>query len=402
MLYEMRPHRTTPAHTGEDLAELVCSNSLKSDSMDTAAGLLKAELRLNGSLLMQIAEECRVPAGAALAVDRELFAAKTTARLSSHPNIVIKREEVTAIPAERPVILACGPLASDKISEAVMGIAKEALHFVDAISPVISADSVDISKGWFAGRYGKGGDDYFNLPMCREQFDIFYKALMSADIVQPHGFEDAKVFERCMPVEVMAARGIQTLLFGPMRPVGLPDPATGEIPYAVVQLRLENKDRTAYNIVGFQTKMTIPAQKTVLRLIPGLDNAEFLRYGTIHRNTYVNAPDCLNTDLSLKEAPGVYMAGQITGVEGYLESMASGITAAMQVEAASKGQPAVAFHPETAFGALQRHTRGEFGAEYTPGDFHFGMLPALAQKVRKKSARKALYSERALEHYKQV
>ena len=398
-LYEMRPLRATPAHNGGDLAELVCSNSLKSERLDTASGLLKAELRLNRSVLMDVAEMCRVPAGAALAVNRSLFAAEATSRLSNHPNIVIKREEAAHIPEERPVILACGPLASENISGAIRDITEGALYFVDAISPIVSAESVDMSKGWFAGRYGKGGDDYLNLPMNSGQFDIFYETLISADLVKLHPFEDAKAFERCMPIEMMAARGKETLLFGPMRPVGLPEPATGRVPYAVVQLRLENKERTAYNIVGFQTKMTIPAQETALRLIPGLENAEILRYGSVHRNAYVNAPASLNADLSLKGARGVYLAGQITGVEGYLESMASGIIAAMQVEAAAERRSPVAFRPETAFGALQKHTEGKFGAEYAPGSFHFGMLPPLTQKARGKNERKLAYSKRALEYY---
>ncbi|MDR0453179.1 MAG: methylenetetrahydrofolate--tRNA-(uracil(54)-C(5))-methyltransferase (FADH(2)-oxidizing) TrmFO [Deferribacteraceae bacterium] len=398
-LFEMRPGKTSPAHTGGDLAELVCSNSLKSDNLDTGAGLLKAELKLRGSLLMDIAEKRRVPAGAALAVDRTLFAADATARISEHPDIVIKRGEVTDLPTERPAILACGPLASESISDTLMNVTKGALYFIDAISPVISAESIDMTRGWFAGRYGKGGDDYLNLPMSREQFDLFYDALVSADLINPHHFENIKAFERCMPVEVMAARGKKTLLFGPMRPVGLSDPKTGGLPYAVVQLRFENKEGAAYNIVGFQTKMTVSAQKTTLRMIPGLENAEFLRYGAVHRNSYVNAPECLNADMSLKGEPGIYLAGQITGVEGYLESMASGIITAMQTEAAVKCLPPVVFHPETAFGALQKHTQGEFGAEYTPGNFHFGMLPPLQQKTHKKSDRKTAYSERALRHY---
>ncbi|MDR2870194.1 MAG: methylenetetrahydrofolate--tRNA-(uracil(54)-C(5))-methyltransferase (FADH(2)-oxidizing) TrmFO [Deferribacteraceae bacterium] len=395
-LVEMRPLASSPAHVSAQLAELVCSNSLKSESLDTGAGLLKFELRHYGSLLMQVADMAKVPAGAALAVDRELFAAEVTRRIKAHPNITVENAVQQTIPAA-PAILACGPLAHDSIAAEILQLTGGALHFVDAISPVIAADSVDMGKAFFAGRYGKGGDDYLNLPMEEAEFDCFYAALMAADTVAAHAFEDEKVFESCMPIEAIAARGRETLLYGPMRPVGLTNPHTGRRPFAVVQLRLENRERTAYNIVGFQTKMSIPAQKLVLRLIPGLEDADFLRFGTIHRNTYVDAPACLDASQMLIAREGVFMAGQITGVEGYLESMASGIMAAMQLCAHLNGCDAISFHPETAFGSLQRHIAGEFSTPYTPSNFHFGMVPPLAERVRGKSKRKEAYSQRAIE-----
>lgn len=398
-LMEMRPQYTTPAHVSGHLGELVCSNSLKSDSLDTAAGLLKAELRIHGSLLMEASEICRVPAGSALAVDRDAFGEEITRRITEHPRITVERTRVTDIP-DGYAILACGPLADEKISDKISLITGGKLHFIDAISPVIASDSIDMNKAFFAGRYGKGGDDYLNLPMSEDEFEGFYEALISAETVKAHEFEDEKVFEKCMPIEVIASRGKKTLLFGPMRPVGLTDPRTEKRPFAVVQLRLENRERTAYNIVGFQTKMTIPAQKRVLSLIPGLEKAEFYRYGTIHRNTYIDAPACLNGNQELKALGCVFMAGQITGVEGYLESMASGIMAAIQLYRKMNGEKSVIFDSETSFGALQRHIQGEFGGkDYSPSNFHFGMLPPLESKVRKKSDRKLAYSERALKKY---
>jgi methylenetetrahydrofolate--tRNA-(uracil-5-)-methyltransferase len=329
-----------------------------------------------------------------LAVDRELFSQEVTNMLSSHPNIEIIREELLS--ADENTIIAAGPLASGGLMDWLHDVTGEQLHFVDAISPVISADSIDMEKAFFAGRYGKGGDDYLNLPMTEVEYDRFYDALMSADTVRAHLFEDEKVFEKCMPVEVMAARGKKTLLFGPMRPVGLRD-KEGHRPFAVVQLRHENREGSAYNIVGFQTKMTIGAQKEVLKLIPGLENAEFLRYGAIHRNTYINAPVALNADFSLKGLPGVYMAGQITGVEGYLESAASGIMAALFMERSLCNLEMPKFPAETAFGALISHIKGEFGGgSYSPGSFHFGMLPLPEERIRNKEERKLFYHQRGL------
>lgn len=401
-LYEMRPLNSSPAHTTENLAELVCSNSLKSDSEDSAAGLLKAELRLYDSLLMKVAEECRVPAGSALAVDRDAFGQIATRLVSEHPQINVIRQEADFIGNEGYTVLATGPLASDKIISALGEVIKNhhkedyaGLAFVDAISPVIDALSIDMNKAYFAGRYGKGGDDYLNLPMSVAEFDIFYEALINAEVADAHEFEDAAVFERCMPIEVIAARGKETLLFGPMRPVGLINPRTGELPFAVVQLRYENKEGTAFNIVGFQTKMKTGAQRDVLRLIPGLENAEFLRYGSIHRNTYIEAPRYLNKDNSLCAMPNVFVAGQISGVEGYLESMASGIITAMQVDRKVKGMEPVFFPIDTSFGALQKHIAGEFGDSYSPGNFHFGMLPKVPVKA-KKSVRKQIHYSRGV------
>lgn len=396
-LYEMRPLHSSPAHVTEYLGELVCSNSLKSENPDAAAGLLKAELRHYGSLMMQVAEQVKVPAGAALAVDRDKFAAEVSRRIAAHPNIYVLHEKVANIVSDVPHIVACGPLPHPDIEADIFAATGEKLHFIDAISPVISADSIDMNTAFFAGRYGKGGDDYLNLPLSEEEFDAFYTALMEAEVMTAHEFEDVKAFERCMPIEVMGARGRDTLLYGPMRPVGLTDPRTGRRPFAAVQLRLENMERTAYNIVGFQTKMTYPAQRKVLRMLPGLENADFLRYGTLHRNTYIDAPSCLTSSQMLKNSDNIYFAGQVTGVEGYLESMASGMMAAMQLDNILKGNEEIIFDRCTAFGALQRHIAGDFGGgSYSPGGFHFGMLPPFEKKIRCKQERKLAYTERAL------
>ncbi|RMG73598.1 MAG: methylenetetrahydrofolate--tRNA-(uracil(54)-C(5))-methyltransferase (FADH(2)-oxidizing) TrmFO, partial [Nitrospirae bacterium] len=322
VLYEMRPVKTTPAHKSDHLAELVCSNSLRANEVYTAAGLLKEEMRLAGSLIMEAADRFKLPAGGALAVDRELFASYITEVVERHPLIEVKRTEVTSVP-EGYSIIATGPLTSEKFAEHLKGmLSGEYLYFYDAIAPIVDAESIDYSKVFRASRYGKGGDDYINCPMSKEEYERFYNALIEADQVQAREFEDEKVFEGCMPIEVMARRGRDTLRFGPMKPVGLIDPRTGKQPYAVVQLRVEDISETAYNIVGFQTRLRWPEQKRVFRLIPGLERAEFLRYGSIHRNTFINGPMFLNRDLSLKGYPKTYMAGQITGVEGYIESTA--------------------------------------------------------------------------------
>lgn len=401
-LLEMRPKSATPAHVTDKFAELVCSNSLKALNEDSASGLLKKELEKCGCLLIKIAYECKVPAGGALAVDRELFSEKITNILSNHKNITVERSEVTEVPSE-PSIIATGPLTSDKFAESLKAYCGGGLYFADAISPIIAGDSIDKSKGYFLGRYGKGGDDYFNIPFTRQEYDDFYDALMAAEKTAFHDFEKIDYFEGCMPVEVMAERGRQTLAFGPMKPVGLEDPLTNIRPYAVMQLRKENNEGTAFNIVGFQTKMTIPSQKKVFTSIPALASAEFLRYGAAHRNTYIESPSNLNSYFQFKKTPYLFMAGQITGLEGYCESIAGGLLAGLQAARFFQGQDFIEFPPTTALGCLSRFISGESGlahacpGDYTPSNFHFGMLPPLAKNIRDKKLKKAALAERALE-----
>ncbi|HZS93396.1 MAG TPA: methylenetetrahydrofolate--tRNA-(uracil(54)-C(5))-methyltransferase (FADH(2)-oxidizing) TrmFO, partial [Chloroflexota bacterium] len=324
-LYEMRPKEPTKAHKTGLLAELVCSNSLGSGDILSAPGILKEEMRRLNSLIVRVADEVRVPAGSALAVDREAFARKVTEALEEHPNVRIIREEITAVPTDCVCIIATGPLTSDRLSQAIADLTHaKHLYFYDAISPIIDADSIDMDVVFRASRYDKGGDDYLNCPMDEETYNKFYEALLAAEKVQPKDFEKIPYFEGCIPIEVMAERGRQTMQFGPLKPVGLEDPRTGARPYAVVQLRAENAHGTCYNMVGFQTKLTYPEQKRVFRMIPGLENAEFLRYGSLHRNTFINSPLLLRETLQLKARGTVFFAGQIVGVEGYTESAAMG------------------------------------------------------------------------------
>lgn len=400
-LYEMRPESMTPAHETEYLGELVCSNSLKSTLAETSSGLLKKEMAELGSLVLKIAEKCRVPAGNALAVDRKDFAAALDEAVRSHPNIEVIPQELTDIPEDRPCIIATGPLTSDRLAEKIKNRFGGGLYFFDAIAPVISFDSVNMDKAFFKSRWEKGGDDYLNLGMSREEYDIFYNELIGSEKVEFEDFEKLNVYEGCMPIEEMAARGPQTLTFGPFRPVGLRHPVTEQKYYAVVQLRKENKEGTAYNLVGCQTKMKIPEQKRVFRLIPGLENAEFLRYGSIHRNTYIHSPGNLKRTFQVIGDEKLYFAGQITGVEGYLESAASGLLAAYSIT----NPQFEGFHEETALGALARHVSGEVAEnkkEYVPSNFHFGMLPGLGKKIRDKKLKKRMYAERALRHYEDL
>lgn len=325
-LYEMRPVKMTPAHHTQNFGELVCSNSLKGAGLDNAAGLLKEEMRRLNSLLIQVADKHAVPAGGALAVDREKFSQEITQTLENHPLIKVHREEVKEIPQSEIVIIATGPLTSDDLAEEIQKLTgEESLAFYDAAAPIVTLESIDLNKAFWASRYDKGDPDYLNCPMTEEEYKIFYEELCKAEKAEVKGFEKGKVFEGCMPVEVMAARGEKTLTFGPLKPVGLVDPRTGKRPYAVVQLRKENLDGTLMNMVGFQTNLKWGEQKRVFRLIPGLENAEFVRYGVMHRNTFLNAPKVLKADFSLKENPNLFFAGQITGVEGYVESIASGL-----------------------------------------------------------------------------
>lgn len=394
-LYEMRPEKMTPAHSTGFLGELVCSNSLKSESLTTGSGLLKAELGKLGSIVIKTAEQNKIPAGNSLAVDREALARQLTEVIKQHENIEIITKEVKDIPDDRPLIIATGPLTSDSFAETLMkNLISEELFFYDAIAPVISADSIDYNHSFFKSRYDKGDADYLNCPMDKEVFDLFYKELLNAEKVPLKDFEEASVFEACMPVEEMAERGEKTLTFGPLKPVGLDHPDTGDEYYAVLQLRKENKEGTAYNLVGCQTKMKIPEQKRVFGIIPALRNAGFLRYGSIHRNTYINSPLYLANNYRMKEKD-IYFAGQITGVEGYIESIASGLTVAYDLIFRLLLDKQLNFPETTALSALQRYVQ-EHKNKYTPSNFHFGLLPRLEEKIKKKKLKKEKMSERAL------
>ena len=350
----MKPEKYTPAHHSAGFAELVCSNSLRSDQLTNAVGLLKEEMRQLGSLIMRAADACRVPAGGALAVDREAFSAYVTREIEEHENITVVREEVTEIP-EGNVIIATGPLTSDALAERIAKLpGLETLNFYDAAAPIVSGESLDMSKVFRAGRYGRG-DDYLNCPFTREEYMAFYEALLSAEKAEVHGFDGTQVFEGCMPIEVMASRGEMVMAFGPMKPVGLVDPRTGREPYAAVQLRAENNEGTMYNLVGFQTRLKWGEQKRVFSMIPGLEHAEFLRYGVMHRNTFLHSPGFLDEHYQMISRPGTYFAGQMTGVEGYVESASSGMVAGISLARQMLGMEPVDFTRLTAIGALGYH-----------------------------------------------
>lgn len=394
-LHEMRPHQTSPAHKSDRFAELVCSNSFKSDRPDNASGLLKLEMRRLGSLLLPLADACRIPAGGALAVDRELFSQSVTQALSAHPSIEVIRGEVTDIP-DGPVIIASGPLTSNALSAAIQGlIGREMLSFFDAAAPIVMADSLDREKIFRASRHGQG-DDYLNCAMNREQYEAFHRALVGAQAAQLHGFENNKVFEGCMPVEVLAARGFDALRYGPMRPIGLTDPHTGRRPFAVVQLRQENEAGTMYNMVGFQTHLKFGEQKRVFGMIPGLENAEFARYGVMHRNTFLRAPGLLGPYFELLDQPRIAFAGQMTGVEGYMESAASGIVAARGIMARLQGRDMAPLPAETMIGALCAHVSNDFLRDYQPMNANFGIVPPLSDAPRDKKLKYARLTQRAL------
>ncbi|MGA1998391.1 MAG: methylenetetrahydrofolate--tRNA-(uracil(54)-C(5))-methyltransferase (FADH(2)-oxidizing) TrmFO [Terriglobales bacterium] len=402
-LYEMRPRRTTPAHRTADFAELVCSNSLKSDSEFTAPWLLKEEMRRADSLLMDIARHAAVPAGHALAVDRAIFAAQVTEAVSHHPHIKVIREEVTTVDENAGVtIIATGPLTSDSLANDIARLSAHAgsrvphLFFYDSISPIVDADSVDRSRVYLAARYGKGSADYINCPMSREEYDRFYDALLAAESVEGHDWEKLNYFEACLPIEEIARRGRDTLRFGPMKPVGLVDPRTGQRSYAVVQLRQENLRADSYNIVGFQNHLRFSEQDRVFRLIPGLENARFLRYGQIHRNTYLNAPALLTPALQMKAHPSVLFAGQISGVEGYVESIAMGLLAGLHAAALARGADPLPPPRPTAFGSLVNYLTQSDARDFQPANITFDLLPALEKKVRDRALRHRLQCERAL------
>ena len=411
-LFEMRPVRSTPAHQTADCAELVCSNSLKSDSENTAPWLLKEEMRRAGSLLLAIARECAVPAGHALAVDRVTFATRVTEEISRHPRIKVRREEVTKIDETDGItVIATGPLTSDALAaeiarlsafpsqESESAAGAPHLYFYDSISPIVEADSIDMSRVYMAARYDKGSADYINCPMNEEEYGRFYDALIAAPAVEEKDWENLNYFESCLPIEEIARRGRDTLRFGPMKPVGLRDPRTGKTPYAVVQLRQENLRADSYNLVGFQNHLKFGEQARVLRLIPGLENARFLRYGQIHRNTYINAPTLLQPTLQMKAHPQVFFAGQICGVEGYVESIATGLLAGMHVAALAQGVPLSAAPRASAFGSLTHYVTHADPKDFQPANITFDLLPALERKVRDRKERHRLQCEAALKEF---
>lgn len=400
-LYEMKPVKFSPAHHMETLAELVCSNSLKAKRLESAAGLLKAEMRQFGSLCMECADLCEVPAGGALAVDRDAFSRLITEKIEAEPLINVIHKEVTEIP-EGNVIIAAGPLASDSLSESIASICGDGLHFFDAAAPIVSKDSIDMENAFTASRYERGGEsDYINCPMNKEEYENFYQALINAESADLHSFDKRKdVYEGCMPIEVMASRGKDTMRFGPLKPVGLRDPKTGHRPWAVLQLRKENSSGTMLNLVGFQTNLKFPEQKRVFSMIPALKNAEFLRYGVMHRNTFIDSPRLLNADFSFRNRRNLFFAGQITGVEGYMESACSGIMAGINMARYLKGKETLVL-PETSMtGALQRYISDESVKNFQPMGANFGVLKPIEPKIRDKQQRYAALSQRGLDDLK--
>lgn len=404
-LYEMRPVRTSPAHHTDGFAELVCSNSLRSNQLSNAVGLLKEELRLLGSLIIKAAYATEIPAGSALAVNREEFSRYITEKIENHPNITVFREEVTEICDDEITVVASGPLTSEKLAEYISGITGcDELHFFDAAAPIIDFSSIDMSRAFFASRYGKGDPtDYLNCPLSEEEYRVFYNELINAELAPLKAFdkelqEDLTVFEGCMPVEEMARRGYDTLRFGPMKPVGLPCPKTGEDAFATVQLRRENKEGTMYNIVGFQTHLTFGAQRRVFGKIPGLENAEFLRYGVMHRNTYLNSPNLLTPVYSMRKCPKLFFAGQMTGVEGYVESASSGFVAGINAARLALGEEALIFPKETEIGALAHYvSEGGVSSSFQPMNANFGIIAPFSKKIKGgKRNRNEAYAERSL------
>ena len=401
-LFEMRPLRSTSAHQTGEFAELVCSNSLKSDTENTAPWLLKEEMRRAGSLMMEIAHECAVPAGHALAVDRSAFAAKVTDVISHEPMITIRREEVTHMVDDEITIIATGPLTSDALAQEISRLSGSShLSFFDSISPIVEADSIDMSKVYRAARYGKGSADYINCPMSKEEYDRFYDVLASAEPVEERDWERLDYFEGCLPIEEIARRGRETLRFGPMKPVGLKDPRSGSMPYAVVQLRQENLRADSYNLVGFQNHLRFGAQAKVLRLIPGLENARFLRFGQIHRNTYINAPTLLSETLQMKTHPKIFFAGQICGVEGYTESIATGLMAGMHASALISGSRPISPPRPSAFGSLVHYITHSDPSRFQPANITFDLLPPLAHPIRDRQQRHRLQCELGLREFDQ-
>ena len=396
-LYEMRPVKQTPAHHTSQFAELVCSNSLRANTLTNAVGVLKEEMRLLDSVIIQSADDCAVPAGGALAVDRHEFAAKVTDRVKNHPNVTVINEEVTKIP-EGLTVIATGPLTSEALSEQLQELTGEDyLYFYDAAAPIIEKDSIDMDKVYLKSRYDKGEAAYLNCPMSEEEFDLFYNALITAETAPIKAFEKEVFFEGCMPIEEMAQRGRKTMLFGPMKPVGLEDPRTGKKPFAVVQLRQDDAAGTLFNIVGFQTHLKWGAQKDVLQLIPGLEHAEIVRYGVMHRNTFINSPKVLKATYQFNSREDLFFAGQMTGVEGYVESAASGLIAGMNAARIFTGKEPVQFPIETAIGSMANYITTTNSKNFQPMNANFGLFPDLPEKIRKKQERNEQHAKRALE-----
>ncbi|MEK4497357.1 FADH(2)-oxidizing methylenetetrahydrofolate--tRNA-(uracil(54)-C(5))-methyltransferase TrmFO [Bacillus sp. FSL R12-0069] len=396
-LYEMRPVRQTPAHHTDKFAELVCSNSLRANTLTNAVGVIKEEMRLMDSVIIRAADECSVPAGGALAVDRHEFAAKVTEYVKNHPNVTVMNEEITEIP-EGPTVIATGPLTSPDLAAQLKELTGEDyFYFYDAAAPIVEKDSIDMNKVYLKSRYDKGEAAYLNCPMTEEEFDRFYEALIAAETVPLKEFEKEIFFEGCMPVEVMASRGRQTLVFGPMKPVGLEDPKTGKTPYAVVQLRQDDAAGTLYNIVGFQTHLKWGPQKEVLQLIPGLENAEIVRYGVMHRNTFINSPNLLRPTYQYKQRDDLFFAGQMTGVEGYVESAASGLLAGINAARLVKGEEPVVLPPVTAMGSMANYITATNAKNFQPMNANFGLFAPLEKKIKKKAERNEAYATRALE-----
>ena len=386
-LYEMKPKKYSPAHSSEQFAELICSNSFKADRVESAAGLLKEEMRRFHSLLMECADQCRVPAGGALAVDRDRFSSMVTEKIKSNPLIKVVSEEVTELPKEGITVVATGPLTSDTLAEQIVSLCGDSLSFYDAAAPIVTAESLSMEECFTASRYDKGEDDaYINCPMNKEEYEAFYEVLVSAERAPVHDFDVAnpKVYEGCMPIEVLAQRGKDTMRYGPLKPVGLINPKTGHRPWAVVQLRRENREGTLYNLVGFQTNLKFGEQKRVFSMIPGLQHAEFMRYGVMHRNTFLNSPEVLNQDFSFKQNPNLFFAGQITGVEGYMESASSGILAGINAVNRKYGTSALILPKETMMGALSDHVANSVSKNFQPMGAYFGVLPALSEHIKDK------------------
>lgn len=402
-LYEMKPNKRTAAHSLDTFAELVCSNSLRSDRLENAVGLLKEEMRRLDSIIMRCADAARIPAGGALAVDREGFSSAVTGILSSHPNISVYSEEVTEPPKDGVTIIATGPLTSDALSGYISSLTgRDSLYFYDAAAPIVTFESIDMTKAFRASRYGKGTDDYINCPMDKEQYDRFYNELVKAETVPLRTFEKTILFSGCMPVESMAVYGYDALRFGPLKPVGIIDPATGAEPYAVVQLRQDNKAGTLYNLVGFQTHLKWPEQKRVFGLIPGLENAEFVRYGVMHRNTYINSPGLLDATYRMIEKPDLYFAGQITGAEGYVESASSGLVAGINAALQCLGKKPLIFPEDTAIGSLAAYVSGNSTGKFQPMNASFGLISTPPQRIRNKKEKYRMMAEIALERIEEI
>ena len=398
-LFEMKPQKFSPAHKSAGFAELICSNSLKAARIDSAAGLLKEEMRRMDSLLVACADKTAVPAGGALAVDRDRFSELVTKAITEHPNIEVMHGEVTEIPAEGVTVIASGPLTSDTLAEQITDLCGGALSFFDAAAPIVTRESLDMEHCFTASRYDKGDDDYINCPMNKEEYDAFYEALITAERAPIHDFDvmNPKVYEGCMPIEVMAQRGHDTIRFGPLKPVGLRDPRTGHRPWAVVQLRTENAEKTLFNLVGFQTNLKFPEQKRVFGMIPGLKNAEYMRYGVMHRNTFLDSPKLLNADFSMRTRPELFFAGQMTGVEGYMESASSGLLAGRNAVRRLEGKAPLILPITTMMGSLAEHAAHSPSKDFQPMGANFGILPVIEPHIRDKKERYAAFSARALE-----